>query len=107
MKTGFTIFPNQSRALDQGWGGTSDSNSKSTDEYFTRHRQSWVEKHTCEDDFSRFDGRAEIWRDDAILYQSNHNIYFSLREKIFLQKVYRVFRKLGFPKLKTMVFGKD
>jgi hypothetical protein len=42
MKAGFTVFSNQSRALDQGWGGTSNPNSQPMDEYFLRHKKSWV-----------------------------------------------------------------
>lgn len=103
MKTGFTIFPNQSRAIDKGWGGTSNPDSQPTDEYFIRHAQSWVGDHSCQNVFSRTEGWAEVWRVDAILYKPRHNIYFALREKLFLQKVYGILRRLGFPNLKSII----
>jgi hypothetical protein len=107
MKTGFTVFPNQSRALDQGWGGTSNPSGQSTDEYFLRHKQSWVGDHACQENFSRFDIREDIWRKDAILYNPLHNLYFSLRENRSLQQVYKVLRKIGFPNLKTLIHGNN
>ncbi len=107
MKTGFTVFPNQSRALDQGWGGTSNPSGQSTDEYFLRHKQSWVGDHACRESFSRFDIREDIWRFDAILYNRLHNLYFSLRENSSLQLVYKVLRRFGFPNLKTMIHGNN
>lgn len=107
MKTGFTVFPNQSRALDQGWGGTSNPSGKSTDEYFLRHKKSWVGNHACKENFSRFDIRENIWRKDAILYNPVHNLYFSLRENKFLQRIYHVLRKIGFPNLRTSIHGNN
>ena len=107
MKTGFTVFPNQSRALDQGWGGTSNPSSTSTEDYFIRHKQSWVGSHACQENFLRFDLREDIWRNDAILYKPWHNLYFSLREYKSIQNIYHVLRKIGFPNIKTMIHGSN
>lgn len=103
MKTGFTIFSNQSRAMDQGWGGTSNPDGKPTDEYFSRHGQSWVANHACHKTFQRLELDMEIWREDAIRYRPIHNIYFNLRENMVLQKVYKKFRRLGFPNMKVVI----
>lgn len=107
MKTGFTVFPNQSRALDQGWGGTSNPSSTSTEDYFIRHKQSWVGSHACQENFIRFDLREEIWRNDAILYNPLHNLYFSLRKYKSIQNIYHLLRKIGFPNIKTMIHGSN
>lgn len=107
MKTGFAVFPNQSRALDQGWGGTSNPNGKSTDDYFIRHKQSWVGNHACQENFLRFDLREDIWRRDAILYNPWHNPYFSLRESKLLQHIYHALRKIGFPNIKALIHVTD
>ena len=107
MKTGFTVFPNQSRALDQGWGGTSNPSSTSTEDYFIRHKQSWVGSHACQENFIRFDLREEIWRNDAILYNPWHNLYFSFRKYKSIQNIYHLLRKIGFPNIKTMIHGSN
>ncbi len=107
MKTGFTVFPNQSRALDKGWGGTSNPSGQSTDDYFLRHKQSWVGDHACQENFSRFDMKEDIWRKDAILYKPFHNVYFSLRDYRSLQHIYNVLRKIGFPNLKALIHGNN
>jgi hypothetical protein len=107
MKSGFTVFSNQSRALDQGWGGTSNPKSVPADEYYIRQQSSWVGEHSCEELFSRLDGQEDIWRKDAILYSAWHNFYFSFRANRALQICYKVLRKLGFPNLKSLILGGD
>lgn len=106
MRTGFTIFPNQSRALDQGWGGTSKPDGKPSEEYFVRHAESYVGDHSCQEVFLRLEGWADVWRADAILYKPYQNIYFILRERKFLQKIYKVLRWLGFPNIKEIIHSK-
>ena len=103
MKSGFVIFSNQSRALDKGWGGTSDPESTSNHPHFVKLRQSWVSKHSCSAPFSLVNLPGDVWRGDAVPYRRIENVYYVLRKRIILRRIYRFMRFIGFPNVRELV----
>jgi hypothetical protein len=77
LKTGFLATPNASRFLDQGWGGTHQSNDPDSP-YFFNQRQSWV--GTLKFPIRVFTRKNLIhsWRKDA----RNYRFYESFLYKI-------------------------
>lgn len=107
MKTGFTVFSNQSRAQDKGWGGTSNPSGTRSDPYFQSHMQSWTGEHSCSTKFEEINLLANVWREDAILYKRHHNIYFRCREIAFFRILYSIIKKSGVPHIRKYIFGND
>jgi len=104
MKTGFTIFSNQSRAQDKGWGGTSNPFGTAEDPYFERHMRSWVGEHSCDTEFTEINSSENVWREDAILYKPLHNLYFILREFQTLRFLYSILKRSGLPHIRNFIF---
>jgi len=105
LKTGFMVHPVLSRMLDQGWGGTSDPNSLSTNSYFTRIRQSFVNyADTC----GSLTESEEIllWREDAIPFKLWQNPYFYFRRFKPAQRIYALTRVLRIPHIRNVIFQK-
>jgi hypothetical protein len=105
LKTGFMIHPVLSRMLDQGWGGTSDPNSLSSNSYFTRIRKSFVPgAHVLS---SLVESRHRyLWREDAITFKKCHNVYFYFRRFRSARLLYGMTKILRLPHIRKIIFDK-
>lgn len=106
LKTGFLATPNSSRLLDQGWGGTHQSNDPNSP-YFANQRSSWVGTKPIPIRKFQHKNILHTWRKDARIYRSyesfiyraKHNKYLcsslqSISKKLKNRVAYRIVKNL-------------
>jgi len=79
MKCKFSIFPNRSRILDEGWEGTHPSNAR--DPYFEANRLSWMGSVVTQGTYSHIQRNLNL-RTDWVAYNKSADFYYSLRRQI-------------------------